>query len=425
LWLVFAFKDNIFPLGYTHISLYAVCMEQHDITPIGITNYRNTNKKFGIKDNDRLGHIYCIGKTGVGKSTLLKNMALSDIERGLGCGIIDPHGDVSEEILRQIPGGRKKDVIYFNPADLEKPIAFNPLHAIHPNYHHLVASGLVSTFRKVWSESWGPRLEYILRFTLLTLLWYPHATLLDIQPLLTDIRFRNDVLVYVRDEHILAFWKNEFEKYSPSLRSEAITPILNKTGLFISSLPLRSVVGQKTSSFRMQRALDDGKILIVNLSKGKIGEDACALLGSMLVTAIQLAAMHRATQEEHKRRPFYLYIDEMHSFITLAFADILAEARKYRLSLFLTHQYINQLQEPIRKAIFGNVGTIISFRVGAEDAEYLAREFHPAFNEEDLVNLPRYSMYLKLMIDGATSQPFSANSISTNLDQNKTENHFF
>jgi hypothetical protein len=383
-------------------------MEDSDITPIGITNFRNTNKKFGIKDNDRLGHIYCIGKTGVGKSTLLKNMALSDIERGLGCGIIDPHGDVSEEILRHIPEGRIKDVIYFDPADLNHPIVFNPLHGIHPNYHHLVASGLVSTFRKVWSESWGPRLEYILRFSLLTLLWYPCATLLDIQPLLTDIRFRNDVLVYVRDEHIHAFWKNEFEKYSPTLRNEAITPILNKTGLFISSLPLRNIVGQKTSSFRMQRVLDEGKILIVNLSKGKIGEDACALLGSMLVTAIQLAAMHRATQEEHKRRPFYLYIDEMHSFITLAFADILAEARKYRLSLFLTHQYINQLQEPIRKAIFGNVGTIISFRVGAEDAEYLAREFHPTFNEEDLVNLPRYSMYLKLMIDGATSQPFSA-----------------
>jgi hypothetical protein len=387
-----------------------MCMEQPDITPIGITNYRNTNRRFGIKDNDRLGHIYCIGKTGVGKSTLLKNMAISDIERGNGLGIIDPHGDIAEEILNHIPTGRLKDVVYFDPSDLDHPIAFNPLHAIHPNYHHLVASGLVSTFRKVWSESWGPRLEYILRFTLLTLLWYPDATLLDIQPLLTDIRFRNDVLVYVKDEHILSFWKNEFEKYSPSLRNDAITPILNKTGLFISSLPLRNIVGQKTSSFRMQRILDEGKILIINLSKGKIGEDACALLGSMLVTSIQLAAMHRATQEEHKRKPFYLYIDEMHSFITLAFADILSEARKYKLSLFITHQYIHQLQEPVRKAIFGNVGTIISFRVGAEDAEYLAREFHPTFTEEDLINLPRYSIYLKLMVDGASSQPFSARS---------------
>jgi len=387
-------------------------MNSSDITPIGITNFRNTNQKFGIKDNDRLGHIYCIGKTGVGKSTLLKNMALSDIERGNGVGIIDPHGDIAEDIVKAIPTGRIKDIVYFDPSDLDHPIAFNPLHGIHPNYHHLVASGLVSTFRKVWSESWGPRLEYILRFTLLTLLWYPDATLLDIQPLLTDIRFRNDVLAYVKDGHIIAFWRNEFEKYSPTLRNDAITPILNKTGLFISSLPLRNIVGQKTSSFRMQRILDEGKILIVNLSKGKIGEDACALLGSMLVTSIQLAAMHRATQEEHKRRPFYLYIDEMHSFITLAFADILAEARKYKLSLFIAHQYIHQLQEPVRKAIFWNVGTIISFRVGAEDAEYLAREFHPTFTEEDLINLPRYSMYLKLMIDGTTSQPFSANSIS-------------
>jgi len=386
-------------------------MHGSDITPIGITNFRNTNQKFGIKDNDRLGHIYCIGKTGVGKSTLLKNMALSDIERGNGLGIIDPHGDIAEDILKHIPTGRLKDVVYFDPSDIDHPIAFNPLHGIHPNYHHLVASGLVSTFRKVWSESWGPRLEYILRFSLLTLLWYPEATLLDIQPLLTDIRFRNDVLVYVRDEHIHVFWKNEFEKYSPTLRNEAITPILNKTGLFISSLPLRNIVGQKTSSFRMQRILDDGKILIVNLSKGKIGEDACALLGSMLVTSIQLAAMHRATQEEHKRKPFYLYIDEVHSFLTLAFTDILAEARKYKLSLFITHQYIHQLQEPVRKAIFGNVGTIISFRVGAEDAEYLAREFHQTFTEEDLINLPRYFMYLKLMIDGTTSQPFSASTI--------------
>jgi len=394
-------------------SVYAFIMGNSDITPIGVTNYRTTRKQFGIKDNDRLRHIYVVGKSGTGKSTLLCNMATSDIERGNGLCVIDPHGDISENLLQRIPENRKKDLIYFNPADLNQPIAFNPLHAIHPNYHHLVASGLISTFRKIWSDNWGPRLEYILRFSLLTLLWYPHATLLDIQPLLTDIRFRNDILVYVRDEHIHAFWKNEFEKYSPSFRNEAISPILNKTGLFTSSLPLRNTVGQKTSSFRMQRVLDEGKILIVNLSKGKIGEDACALLGSMLVNSIQLAAMHRATIEEHHRKPFYLYIDEMHSFVTLAIADILSEARKYKLSLFLTHQYISQLQLPIQKAIFGNVGTIISFRVGAEDAQYLAREFYPIFNEEDLVSLPRYAMYLKLMIDGTASEAFSAISLSS------------
>lgn len=379
-----------------------------DITPIGITNWRNQRQPFGIKDQDRLGHIYVIGKTGVGKSTLLLNMAISDIQRGKGLCIIDPHGDMAETILNYIPQERIDDVIYFNPKDLEHPIAFNPLKAVHPNYHYLVASGLISTFKKIWADSWGPRLEYILRFALLTLLEYPDATLLDIQPLLTDTLFRNKVLSYVINHHTLSFWKNEFDKYSPALRSEAITPILNKTGVFLTSIPLRNIVGQKTNSLRMQQVLDEGKILIANLSKGELGEDASSILGSILITSIQLAALFRSTQPEHERVPFYLYVDEMHSFISLSFADILAEARKYKLSLFLTHQYIDQLHEKIRSAIFGNVGTIISFRIGAEDAEHLAKEFHPEFDESDFVNLPRYSMYLKLMIDGATSRPFSA-----------------
>lgn len=383
----------------------------NDTTPIGITNWRNQRQPFGIKDKDRLGHIYVIGKTGVGKSTLLLNMAVSDIQKGKGLCIIDPHGDIAETILNYVPKERLSDVIYFNPKDIEYPIAFNPLKAVHPNYHHLVASGLISTFKKIWADSWGPRLEYILRFALLTLLEYPNATLLDIQPLLTDVLFRNKVLSYVTNQHTLSFWKNEFEKYSPALKSEAITPILNKTGVFLTSIPLRNTVGQNTNSFRMQNVLDEGKILIANLSKGELGEDASSILGSILVTSIQLAALFRSTQSEHQRVPFYLYVDEMHSFISLSFADILSEARKYKLSLFLTHQYIDQLQEKIRSAIFGNVGTIISFRIGAEDAEHLAKEFYPVFNEEDFVNLPRYSMYLKLMIDGATSRPFSADTL--------------
>jgi len=378
------------------------------ITPIGITNYRNTNRKFGIKDKDRLQHIYCIGKSGVGKSTLLENMAISDIFRGNAVALIDPHGDIAEDILKRIPVSRQKDVIYFNPKDLEQPMAFNPLNGIRPSYHHLVASGLVGTFKKIWHESWGPRMEYILRFSILTLLYYPDATLLDIQPLLTDADFRHRVLHYVLEPHIIAFWQNEFNKYSSSLRNEAIAPILNKTGLFIACAPLRATVGQKTRGIRMQEIMDNKKILICNLSKGQIGEDACALLGSILVTSIQLAALHRAKQEETTRIPFYLYIDEMHSFITLSFADILAEARKYGLSLFLAHQYIEQLDERLRSAIFGNVGTLISFRVGAVDAEYLAKEFYPPFNETDLVNLPRFAMYIKLMIDGTCSEAFSA-----------------
>jgi len=383
----------------------------NDRTPIGITNWRNNKQQFCIKDADRLGHIYAIGKTGVGKSTLLLNMAISDIQNGKGLCIIDPHGDIAEAILNHIPKERVDDVIYFNPKDIDHPIAFNPLKGIHPNHHHLVASGLISTFKKIWADSWGPRLEYILRFALLTLLEYPDATLLDIQPLLTDMYFRNKVLEHVTNQHTLAFWRNEFDKYPPSLRSEAITPILNKTGVFLTSIPLRNIVGQKTRGFRMQSVMDEGKILIANLSKGEIGEDSSSLLGSILVTSIQLAALFRSNQPEEKRIPFYLYVDEMHSFISLSFIDILAEARKYKLSLFLTHQYIDQIHEKIRSAIFGNVGTIISFRIGAQDAEHLAKEFHPVFNQDDLINLPRYSMYLKLMIDGATSQPFSATSL--------------
>lgn len=384
----------------------------NDITPIGITNYRNTNHKFGIKDKDRLQHIYVIGKSGTGKSTLLENMAISDIDRGNGLCLIDPHGDIAEDILQHIPNGRMQDIIYFNATDKDKPIAFNPLKGIHPKYHHLVAGGLVSTFKKIWIDSWGPRMEYILRFTLLTLLCLSDATLLDIQPLLTDKKVRAKALSYVSDEHILSFWHNEFEKYSPTLRNEAIAPILNKTGLFITSAPLRNIVGQKTSSFRLQQVLDSGKILIVNLSKGQIGEDASSVLGAMLINAIQLAALHRASQAEHTRKPFYLYIDECYSFVTLSFANILAESRKYGLSLFLAHQYIEQLDERVRSAIFGNVGTIIAFRVGARDAEYLAKEFYPVFNQDDFVSLPRYTMYLKLMIDGTASQPFSAISLN-------------
>lgn len=382
--------------------------DKREITPIGKIDWRNNDQIFGIKDKDRLGHIYCIGKTGTGKSTLLLNMAISDIERGNGICIIDPHGDIATAILDYVPEERVNDVIYFNASNTEYPIAFNPIHNIHPSNYNLVASNLITTFKKIWADSWGPRLEHILRFSLLSLLHYPKATLLDIQPLLTDIYFRNGVLNYVIDPGILNFWKNEFEKYTPALKSEAIAPILNKTGLLIASLPLRNIVGQHESSFQMQDVVDNRKILICNLSKGIIGEEASSLLGAIILTAIQSAALHRASYDSEKRVPFYTYVDEMHSFATLSFMDILAEARKFGLSLFLAHQYIEQLDERIRSAIFGNVGTLISFRVGAKDAEYLAKEFHPAFSEDDLVNLPRYSMYLKLMIDGATSKPFSA-----------------
>ena len=378
------------------------------LTYIGITNYRSTNQRFGIYDKDRLAHIFCIGKTGVGKSTLLQNMAVSDIENGKGLAVIDPHGDVAEYLIARIPEYRKKDLIYFNPAETKDCVAFNPLHAVHPNYHHLVASGLVSVFKKIWVDSWGARLEYILRLSLLTLLEYPDATLLDIQPLLTDTLHRDKILAYVKNEATIAFWQNEFSKYTSAFRNEAIAPILNKTGLFLTSIPLKNVVGQKTTSFRMQQVLDGSKILICNFSKGKIGEDACTLLGSMLVTTIQLSALYRAKQPEHLRIPFFLYIDECQTFATQSFVDMLSEARKYGLGVLMANQFLDQLHEKIRSAILGNCGTLISFRVGATDAEILAKEFFPVFEAIDLVNLPRYTMYLKLMIDGASSMPFSA-----------------
>lgn len=382
-------------------------MDDFDITPIGYTTWRNQNIPFGIKDKDRLGHIYCIGKTGMGKSTLLQKMALSDITKGKGCGIIDPHGDVAKYLLEGIPEERKMDVVYINPVD-ENVIAFNPLYAVHPNYHSLVASGLISTFKKIWADSWGPRMEYILRFSLLTLLQYPYATLLDIQPLLTDKHFKEKVLEYVKDDYIFDFWRKEFDTYTPSFRNEVISPILNKMGIFISSKPLRNMLRKQVSGFRMSQVMDEQKILIANLSKGELGEDASTIIGSILVTSIQLSALYRAKQPMDKRIPFYLYVDEAHSFLSLSFADILAESRKYGLSLFLAHQYIEQLQDEVRKAIFGNVGTLICFRVGAIDAKYLENEFFSDFFSVDLVNLQKFEILLKLYIDGSTSIPFSA-----------------
>ncbi len=387
---------------------------EEGFTPIGITNYRNINLKFGIKDKDKLQHIYTIGKSGTGKSTLLKNMALSDIKRGHGILVIDPHSDVAEDLLRLMPKERKHDLIYFNPKDTNNQVVFNPLSDVNTKYHHLVASGLISTFKKIWFESWGPRMEYILRFTLLTLLCVPEATLLDIQPLLTDLSVRERYLAHVDSDHIHRFWEFEFAKYSPSLRAEAVSPILNKVGLFTTSTPLRMTFGQKERGLRLQEIMDKRKILICNLSKGELGEDASTLLGSILLTSIQNAALYRARQDENSRVPFYIYVDEMQSYVTLSFADLLSESRKYGISLFLTNQYVTQLDEKVRDAVFGNVGTLITFRVGAVDAEYLAKEFYPVFSEEDLVSLPRYCMYLKLMIDGTTSQPFSAISIPGN-----------
>ncbi len=398
--------------------------DDNPITPLAVTNWRDIRKIFGIKRKNRRGHMYVIGKTGTGKSTLMKNMVISDIKNGNGMALIDPHGDLAENILNLIPESRINDVIYFNPADMEYPIAFNPLRSVNPEYYHLVASGLVSVFKKIWSEFWGPRLEHIVRYSILTILEYqntlegkaPHnnklyagqagktGTLLDIPRLLTNKEFRQSVIEKISHEQVKEFWISEFETYSAWLRSQAISPILNKIGQFLSATPIRNIVGQKENTFDIRKVMDEGKVLIVNLSKGKIGEDNCALLGAMIVTEIQLAALSRADMPEIKRRAFYVFVDEVHNFLTLSFADILSECRKYGLNLTLAHQYIEQLDEKMRAAIFGNVGTIISFRVGVTDAQYLSREFYPVFNESDLVNLTNHNICLKLMIDGITSK---------------------
>jgi hypothetical protein len=382
--------------------------DENAVTPFGITNYRDIRRRFGIKHKNRRGHMYIVGKTGTGKSTLIQTMAGHDIEAGYGLALIDPHGDLVEAILDSVPAGRVNDVIYFNPADLEYPLPFNPLERVARDQRHLVASGFISTLKKVWSESWGPRLEHILRHAVLTLLEQPESTLLDIQRLLTSDAFRELAVSRVTDPQVRRFWFSEFAKYSAWLKSEAVSPILNKVGQFLASIPLRNIVGQQKSAINFRQIMDEGKVLVVNLAKGRIGEDNCSLLGAMLVTQIQLAALSRAELPEAGRRPFYLYVDEFHEFLTLSFADILSAARKYGLNLVLAHQHLAQLDEKLRAAVLGNAGTIISFRVGVEDAELLAKAFDPVFREQDLVNLPNHHIYLKLLIDGAPSEPFSA-----------------
>jgi len=378
-------------------------------TPIGITNWRNSSKLFGILPQDRLQHIYAIGKTGVGKSTLLYNMAIDDIYKGHGIAVLDPHGDIAEKLIANIPEHRKNDIIYFNATDPAHRTGFNPLHKVPVEQRHAVVSEVVLMFKKIWSDTWGARLEYILRFCILTLLEYPTATLLDIQPMLLDSAYRNLILHYTDNSYILSFWHNEFDKYPPALRAEAIMPILNKTGVLIASDTLREIVGQQ-HGIVLDEVMNKSKILICNLSKGLIGEDVSQLLGSLLTTGLQMSSLRRARIPEAERRHFYIFIDEAHSFINTAFPTILSEVRKYGVGLFLTHQYLEQLPEILQKAILGNVGTIICFRLGTADAKMMAEEFYPVFRQDDFINLPKYNMYLRLLIDGSGGKPFSARS---------------
>ncbi|MDO8259998.1 MAG: TraM recognition domain-containing protein, partial [Candidatus Magasanikbacteria bacterium] len=345
-----------------------------------------------------------------------------DIRAGAGLAVVDPHGDLAEKVIQFIPSDRINDVIYFNPADMENPIAFNVVEHVDSHLRHLVASGLIGVFQKLWADSWGPRLEYILRNAILAVLDYPGSTLLAVTRMLSDKAFRKKVIEKIEDPVVKAFWVNEFASYNDKFASEAVSPIQNKVGQFLSSSLIRNIVGQVNSSLDMRKIMDEGKILILNLSKGRIGEDNSALLGAMMITKIQLAAMSRVDIVEKTRQDFYLYVDEFQNFTSDSFANILSEARKYRLNLILAHQYIEQLSETVKFAVFGNVGTLIVFRVGAADAEALAPEFTPTFTEEDIVNLPKFEIYLKLMIDGMASEPFSARGLAPLRDDEKTGN---
>lgn len=385
--------------------------DANQVTYFAQTDARGKNVPFGIKRDDRSRHMYVIGKTGMGKSTLLENLAIQDIQRGEGLTFIDPHGGTAEKLLDFIPEERVKDVLYFAPFDLSYPVSFNVLENVDPDKRHLVVNGLMATFEKIWVDAWSARMAYILQNTLGALLEWPDATLLGVNRMYTDKEYRKKVVDNVTDPSVKAFWVEEFAKYTDRFAAEATPAIQNKIGQFASNALVRNIIGQPQSSFNMREILDKKKIFIVNLSKGRVGEGNANLLGSMLITKLYLAAMSRADASASEMRdlpPHYLYVDEFQSFANRSFADILSEARKYKLALTIAHQYIEQMEEEVRAAVFGNVGTMITFRVGSYDAEVLEKEFSPIFTMTDIVNLGRFQIYLKLMIDGVASQPFSA-----------------
>ncbi len=386
-----------------------------DLTYLGVATYRDKNTLFGIKRKDRRQHVYILGKSGTGKSVLMFNMIIQNIQNGDGVCLVDPHGENVEGVLSAIPPHRVKDVIYFNPADAEYHIGFNVLELVDPQYKHLVASGLMGIFTKIWANAWSARMEYILNNCILALLDTPGSTMLGIPRMLVDKDYRQKIISNLKDPVIKAFWVHEYEAWQDKFRNEAIAPIQNKVGQFLSTSIIRNVVGQSRSTINIFDMMNEGKIFLVNVSKGRIGEDNSALLGGMIITKIQLAAMERVRIPEETRRDFYLYVDEFQNFVTDAFAGILSEARKYRLNLTVAHQYTAQLvsdkSTAVRDAVFGNVGTMIIFRVGSDDAEFLEKEFDPEFTPQDIVNLPNYKIYLKLMIDGVTSRPFSAKTL--------------
>ncbi|MFA6406201.1 MAG: type IV secretion system DNA-binding domain-containing protein [Patescibacteria group bacterium] len=388
------------PIQYNHDH-------ENEITLFAETNFRNQRRRFGIKTDDRRKHVYIIGKTGMGKTVLQENMIMSDIMAGHGVCYIDPHGDTAEKLLDYIPSNRINDVVYFNPADADFPVGFNILETSGDSQKHLAASGLMGVFKKIWPDVWSARMEYILLNCVLALLDYPGATLLGINRLLVDLDYRTRVIAKIRDPIVKTFWVAEFSSWEVKYQTEAIAPIQNKVGQFLSASIIRNIVSQVKSTIDPRDIMDSGKIFIVNLSKGRIGEENMKLLGGMIISRIQMAAMERVDLPEDDRRDFYLFVDEFQNFANESFASILSEARKYRLALTVAHQYIEQLTEEVRAAVIGNAGTILAFRIGGTDAAFLEQEFSPTFTPEDLVNLTKYTIYLKLMVDGVATSPFS------------------
>ncbi|MDB5180009.1 MAG: hypothetical protein JWN12_641 [Candidatus Saccharibacteria bacterium] len=389
-----------------------------NISAFGLTNFRGINHQFGMLRSDRSRHVYIIGQTGAGKSGTLELFALSDIFHGHGYAIIDPHGDFAVDNMRFIPGSRMHEVVYFNPADTAFPLGFNPLEVTNPSQKTNISSEVIGVLKRMFGESWGPRLEYILRYTILALLDRPSTTMLDITRMLTDKKFRKETLEYSTDTVVLQFWNVEFASWNDKFQSEAIAPVLNKVGAFTANPIIRNIIGQPKSTFNIREIMDEGKILIVNLSKGLIGEDNAAILGAFLVTKIQLAAMSRSDIPNiEDRRPFYLYVDEFQNFATDSFATILSEARKYALNLTVANQYISQMTDTVRDAVFGNVGTMISFRVSADDSPILAKQFEPQFEAQDLLQMHNRHFIINMVIGGEKAPAFSATTLTLPPEQ--------
>jgi hypothetical protein len=394
--------------------------EEDQISLFGITNFRGDNTVFGMHRPDRGRHMYILGQTGTGKSGSLELLTISDIYYDKGFAVIDPHGDYAQHILSYIPKRRVKDVVYFNPADTQHPIGFNPLEITDKTLKGHISSELVGVLKRLFADSWGPRLEYILRYTLLALLDYPNATMLDVTRMLTDKKFRANVVTYIDDPVVKNFWVTEFAAWNDKFASEAVAPVLNKVGAFTANPMIRNIIGQPKSTFNIRKIMDEGKILIVNLSRGLMGEDNAGILGAMMVTKIQLAAMGRADLPESERTPFYLYVDEFQNFATDSFAVILSEARKYGLNLTVANQYISQMSQPVRDAVFGNVGTIVSFRVSPDDAPFLTKYFEPQFEPSDLIQLHNRHFMISMSIAGEKAPPFSAKTL--NLPETHEDN---